>query len=69
MNKRRKLPNNPVSLDRNFHRALTALRATISRVGSPRTEARMPNSNKRVPAPAVQVVVAQFLGTPCCRLI
>lgn len=61
------LPNNPVSLLRRFQRAFTARLATHSKVESPSSRLRIPNSTRREPAPAVQVSLLLSGGTPVFR--
>lgn len=60
-------PNNPVSLLRRFQRAFTARLATHSKVESPSSRLRIPNSTRREPAPAVQVSLLLSGGTPVFR--
>lgn len=62
------LPSNPVLLLRRFQRAFTARLATHSKVESPSSRLRIPNSTSREPAPAVQVSLLLSGGTPVFRL-
>ena len=64
----RTFPSNPVSSCRLVNNDLAARLATISYIGSPRRRERSENSRRRLPAPAVQVVVLPSSGTPSFKL-
>ena len=49
------LPKRPVFTDLRFHKEARDFLAKASKVGSPNNLLKIPNSNKTVPAPAVQV--------------
>lgn len=61
------VPNRPVLLFLRLQRALTARRATHSKVESPIKRLKIPNSTSRDPAPAVQVSLMLSGGTPVFR--
>lgn len=61
------LPSSPVLLLLRLHRAFTALLATHSKVESPSSLLRIPNSTSKDPAPAVQVSLWLSGGTPFFR--
>lgn len=52
------LPKRPVVFERSFQSAFIPPCATVLNVESSRRYDKIPNSSMRVPAPAVQVVVA-----------
>lgn len=66
LRRRRRAVTSPMS-DRVFHKALSARRATFSKVGSPVSRLSVANSRMKVPTPAVQVTGVSVGLTPFRR--